>query len=132
MIFNDCNSDGARAVVGAPSLTASSGTISAINEIDIWSHMINNAVFSMNRQSANMDEFSQEVIDYLSISKNALVFSAQNAKLNLWKDHARALPKLSCIARVFLAIHAGSVYSVRQVLYRILNDVACFLTKSIW
>ena len=71
--------------------------------------MINNAVFSMDRQTADTDDFSQEVSDCSSISKNAVAFSAQNATLNFWKDHARALPKLSCIARVFLAIHAGSV-----------------------
>jgi len=35
--------------------------------------------------------------------------TAQNVTLNFCTDHARALPKFSCIARVFLAIHAGSV-----------------------
>jgi hypothetical protein len=55
------------------------------------------------------DDLSQEVSEYLSISKNAVAFSAQNATLNFWKDHARTLPRLSSIARVFLAIHAGSV-----------------------
>jgi len=35
--------------------------------------------------------------------------TAQNVTLNFCTDHARALPKFSCIARVFIAIHAGSV-----------------------
>lgn len=108
-IFNDCNSD--ETAVGAPSLPASSSTMSAsaINEIDMRSQMINNAVFSLDRQTSDTDGFSQEVSDYLSISKNAVAFSAQNATLSFWRDHASTLPRLSCIARVFLAIHAGSV-----------------------
>lgn len=61
------------------------------------------------RLTTDPDAFSREVSDYLCISTNAMTFSAQNAMLNFWKDHDKTLPELACIARIFLAIHAGSV-----------------------
>jgi len=80
-----------------------------LSDVDLWSQMISNAAAVPYRQGSDVDALSQEVSEYLCISANVMAFSAQNAMLKFWKDHAKDLPKLSCLARVYLCIHAGSV-----------------------
>jgi hypothetical protein len=70
--------------------------------------MINNAASSL-RQDSEGSAVIKEITGYLLKTRNASAYSAKNAALTFWKIHEGDYPQLAALARVFLAVNAGSV-----------------------